>query len=76
MSSVTIGPLTLNREEYIMNVAEFKPVKVLGRVYKPALRRRRRRRMYNKPDEGLGIGGYIIRFGDGHEYCVPPTYML
>jgi hypothetical protein len=72
MPSVIVGPLSLKREEYIMNLDEFKPVKVLGRVYKPVLRRRREK-IFDKPDEGTRIGGYNIRFGDGHECYVTPT---
>lgn len=75
MTSVTIDPVSLNREEYIMNIEEFKPVKVLRRVYKPILRRFGRT-IADEPDKGTGVGGYIIRFGDGHEYCVLPTYTL
>jgi hypothetical protein len=69
MISVTIPSKPLKREEYIVNTAEFIPVKVLARVYKPTLRRRRRR-IDDEVDQGIGIGGYVIRFADGHEYCV------
>ena len=69
MTSVCVSKKPrLNREEYIMNSAEFKPVQILSRVYKPTLRRRRK--VYEEVDEGIGIGGYLIRFADGHEYCV------
>lgn len=71
MSSVTVSTkVPGRRDEYVMNPAEFKPVKILGRVYKPALRRRGRRRQ-QEIDHGIGIGGYIVQFADGHEYSVP-----
>jgi hypothetical protein len=70
MISVTIPSKPLAREEYILNTAEFIPVKVLARIYKPTLRRRRRR-IDNEVDQGIGIGGYVIRFADGHEHSVP-----
>jgi hypothetical protein len=70
LSSVTIPKnVLLKREEYVINTAEFKPVKILGRVYKPTLRRRGR--ISEEIDQGIGIGGYIVKFGDGHEYSVP-----
>lgn len=71
MSSVTVSTkVPGRRDEYVLNPAEFKPVKILGRVYKPALRRRGRRRQ-KEIDQGIGIGGYIVQFADGHEYSVP-----
>jgi hypothetical protein len=70
LSSVTIPKnVLLKREEYVINTAEFKPVKILGRVYKPTLRRRGR--INEEIDQGIGIGGYIVKFADGHEYSVP-----
>jgi hypothetical protein len=66
--SVDIPQISLNREDFAVNSAEFKPVKVLERVYKPTLRRRRG----IDASEGIGIGGYVIRFADGHEFCVYP----
>jgi hypothetical protein len=66
--SVDIPEIPLHREDFAVNSAEFKPVKVLQRVYKPTLRRRR----VMDIGEGIGIGGYVIRFADGHEYCVYP----
>ena len=72
LSSVTVPQkVPLKREEYVINTAEFIPVRILGRVYKPTLRRRRRRRMDEEIDQGIGIGGYVVQFGDGHEYSVP-----
>jgi hypothetical protein len=70
MLSVTIPSKNIKREDYTLNTAEFIPVKVLGRVYKPTVRRRRRQ-IFNEVDQGIGIGGYVIRFADGHEHCVP-----
>lgn len=68
MSSVTVSVSPPEREKYAMNSAEFIPVKVLRRVYKPTTLRRRRN--YHDIEEGIGIGGYVIRFLDGHEHCV------
>ena len=71
MSSVTVSnKVPVRRDRYVMNTAEFKPVKILGRVYKPTLRGRRRR-IHEEIDQGIGIGGYIVRFADGHQCCVP-----
>jgi hypothetical protein len=68
MSSVDVQPQSLDRHQYLVNSREFIPVKVLQRVYKPAPRRRRR--VYEEVDPRVGIGGYVIRFADGHEHCV------
>lgn len=68
MTNVAIPEKQPNREEYSINTSEFRPIKVLSRVYKPTLRRRRRQ--FDPLDEGIGIGGYIVRFADGHEHCV------
>jgi hypothetical protein len=71
MISVTIPFKPIPRDEYLINSKEFIPVKVLDRIYKPTVRRRRRR-IYKEGDQGIGIGGYIILFADGHEHSVPP----
>ena len=68
MSSVAVQPQSLDKQQYLVNSKEFKPAKVLQRVYKPTLRRRRR--IYEEDGTRIGIGGYIIRFADGHEHCV------
>jgi hypothetical protein len=65
---VEVPKVPLKREEYVLDSREFKVVKVVGRVYKPS---ERRRRVYDDNGQGIGIGGYIIRYADGHEYCVP-----
>ena len=70
MSSVDVLPQSLDRQQYLVNSNEFKPVKVLHRVYKPIPRRRRT--MYEEANPRLGVGGYVIRFADGHEHCVFP----
>lgn len=68
LQGVEVPVRQVRRDEYIVNSAEFKPVEILGRVYKPSLRRRRR--VYVDDDETIGIGGYIIRFDDGHQFTV------
>ena len=70
ISSVAVQTRPLDKKEYLVNSKEFKPVKVLQRVYKPTFRRRRR--VYQEVDTRIGIGGYVIRFADGHEHCVCP----
>jgi hypothetical protein len=70
LSSVAVQPQSLDKQQYLVNTKEFKPAKVLQRVYKPTLRRRRR--IYEEDGPRIGIGGYIIRFADGHEHCVYP----
>jgi hypothetical protein len=68
IQSVEIPEVPVNREEYVLDSREFKVVKIVGRVYKPS---ERRRRVYDDNGQGIGIGGYIIRYADGHEFCVP-----
>lgn len=85
IASVNVPAYPMDREGYVMNSAEFIPVKIIGRVYKPTLRGRssfyeptfrRRRTVYQKQiDQGIGIGGYIVQFHDGHEVCVLPKYI-
>jgi hypothetical protein len=69
MSSVTVQTVPLEKEQYLVNSKEFTPVKVLQRVYKPTRRRRRRPTTYEE-EVNIGIGGYVVRFADGHEHCV------
>jgi hypothetical protein len=69
---VEIPEVPVKKEEYILDSREFKVVKVVGRVYKPSARRRR---VYEDNGLGIGIGGYIIRYADGHEFCVPPPVL-
>jgi hypothetical protein len=68
IQSVQVPEVPLRREEYFLDSREFKVVKVVGRVYKPS---QRRRRVYDDNGMGIGIGGYIIRYADGREFCVP-----
>jgi hypothetical protein len=72
LEAVEVPVKDVRKEEYLVNTAEFKPVEVVGRIYKPSIRRGRR--IYEDEDESIfGIGGYIIRFDDGHQYAVLPT---
>ena len=69
LEAVELPPRAIKREGYLVNSAEFKPVEIVGRVYKSSIRRGQR--VYEHEDDSIfGIGGYIIRFQDGHEYSV------
>jgi hypothetical protein len=72
ISSIIAPKVPVDKEQYVMNMEEFKPVKILRRVYKPSIRRRWRK--HEEDDIGIGIGGYTIRFQDGHEYSVHPEH--
>jgi len=65
---VSVPEIQVPKEEYVVNSNEFKVVEVVGRVYKPSVRRKR---IYDDGGMGIGIGGYIVRYADGHEFCVP-----
>ena len=72
LEAVKVPVRQLQKEAYLVNSAEFKPAEIVGRIYKPSLRRGKR--IYEDEDESLfGIGGYIIRFEDGHQYAVSPS---
>jgi len=66
---VSVPEIQVRKEEYLVNSNEFKIVEVVGRVYKPSSRRKR---MYDDGGMGIGIGGYVVRYADGHEFCVTP----
>jgi len=53
------------RELYSVNTKEFKVSKILERVYKPSFRRIKYFDL--QPEGGIGIGGYIVEFEDGHQ---------
>lgn len=66
---VAVPERQVRKEEYVVNSKEFKVVEVVGRVYKPSLQRERVH--HNRGgNAGIGIGGYIVRCADGHEFCV------
>lgn len=68
LDCVEVPYKSMNKNLYRINSAEFRPVKIVKRVYKPTIQRRRR--IHEEILEGIGIGGYVVRFGDGHEHCV------
>jgi hypothetical protein len=70
MVHVSIPRVSVDREKYSVNLEEFRPVKILRRVYKPTSRKRRH--YVEILDEGIGIGGYVVRFADGHDWAVFP----
>ena len=67
IDNVSVPEIQVPKEEYLVNSNEFKIVEVVARVYKPSLRRKR---IYDDGGMGIGIGGYIVRYADGHEFCV------
>jgi len=75
-------PEGLRREEWGVDSREFKVLKVLRRVYKQSGMRRRRRRGpegeddEEEADDGIGVGGYVIRFADGREHTVHFPYLF
>jgi len=73
--SVQLGKLVgVKRELYSVNTKEFKVSRILERVYKPTLRRRKYFDL--QPEGGIGIGGYIIEFEDGHQTKVHPISLI
>jgi len=77
LAGVVVVPLKegVSREAYVLDSREFMPVMVVRRIYRVSSGRGRRRGGVREAglgveDEGIGIGGYVVRFADGHECSV------